>query len=80
MNLEMVGGFDQTNLLISIALEMILIIVSRIRKILTESGTWAAAVLGLGVAIGGHWTWLVTLLAFLSAGFFVTRWRYEEKR
>ena len=80
MNLEMVGGFDQTNLLISIALVMILIIVSRIRKILNESGTWAAAVLGLGVAIGGHWTWLVTLLAFLSAGFFVTRWRYEEKR
>ena len=80
MNLGMVGGFDQTNLLISIALVMILIIVSRIRKILNESGTWAAAVLGLGVAIGGHWTWLVTLLAFLSAGFFVTRWRYEEKR
>ena len=80
MNLEMVGGFDQTNLLISIALVMILIIVSRIRKILNESGTWAAAVLGLGVAIGGHWTWLVTLLAFLSAGFFVTRWRYDEKK
>ncbi len=76
----MIGGFDQTNLLISIALVIILMVVSRIRKILNESGTWAAAVLGLGVAIGGHWTWLVVLLAFLSAGFFVTRWRYEEKR
>lgn len=80
MNLEMVGGFDSTNLLISIILVMILMIVSRIRKVLNESGTWAAAILGLGVAIGGHWTWLVILLAFLSAGFFVTRWRYEEKR
>ncbi len=80
MNLEMVGGFDQTNLLISIALVMILMIVSRIRKILNEAGTWAAAILGLGVAIGGHWTWLFILLAFLSAGFFVTRWRYDEKR
>jgi uncharacterized protein (TIGR00297 family) len=80
MELEMIGGFDQTNLLISIALVIILMVVSRIRKILNESGTWAAAVLGLGVAIGGHWTWLVVLLAFLSAGFFVTRWRYEEKR
>ncbi|MEE2758485.1 MAG: DUF92 domain-containing protein [Candidatus Thermoplasmatota archaeon] len=80
MQLGMIGGFEQTNLLISISLVMVLIIVSRIRKILNEVGTWAAAVLGLGVAIGGHWTWLVILLTFLSAGFFVTRWRYEEKR
>jgi len=55
-------------------------VISRIRKILNESGTWAAAIMGLVVAIGGHWTWLVTLLAFLSAGFFVTRWRYDEKK
>tara|TARA_B100000214_G_scaffold117491_1_gene82972 strand:- start:4424 stop:5191 length:768 start_codon:yes stop_codon:yes gene_type:complete len=80
MNLEMVGGFNQTNLLISVALVMILMVISRIRKILNESGTWAAAIMGLVVAIGGHWTWLVTLLAFLSAGFFVTRWRYDEKK
>ena len=80
MNLEMVGGFNQTNLLISVALVMILMVISRIRKILNESGTWAAAIMGLVVAIGGHWTCLVTLLAFLSAGFFVTRWRYVEKK
>ena len=80
MNLEMVGGFNQTNLLISVALVMVLMVISRIRKILNESGTWAAAIMGLVVAIGGHWTWLVTLLAFLSAGFFVTRWRYGEKK
>ncbi len=80
MNLEMVGGFNQTNLMISVALVMILMVISRIRKILNESGTWAAAIMGLVVAIGGHWTWLVTLLAFLSAGFFVTRWRYGEKK
>ena len=80
MNLEMAGGFNQTNLLISVALVMILMLISRIRKILNESGTWAAAIMGLVVAIGGHWTWLVTLLAFLSAGFFVTRWRYDEKK
>ena len=80
MNLEMVGGFNQTNLLISVALVMVLMVISRIRKILNESGTWAAAIMGLVVAIGGHWTWLVTLLAFLSAGFFVTRWRYDEKK
>ena len=29
-------------------------VISRIRKILNESGTWAAAIMGLVVAIGGH--------------------------
>ena len=76
----MVGGIDQTNLVISFTLILILMIVSRVRHILNEAGTWAAAALGLGVAIGGHWTWLVILLSFLCAGFAATRWRYEEKR
>ena len=57
MEFEMVGGIDQTNLVISFALILILMIVSRVRNILNEAGTWAAAALGLGVAIGGHWTW-----------------------
>ena len=80
MEFEMIGGVDQTNLVISLTLILILIIVSRVRHILNEAGTWAAAALGLGVAIGGHWTWLVILLSFLCAGFAATRWRYEEKR
>ncbi len=80
MEFEMVGGMDQTNLVISFVLILILMIVSRVRHILNEAGTWAAAALGLGVAIGGHWTWLVVLLSFLCAGFAATRWRYEEKR
>ena len=80
MQFEMVGGIDQTNLMISFVLILILMIVSRVRHILNEAGTWAAALLGLGVAIGGHWTWLVILLSFLCAGFAATRWRYEEKR
>ena len=80
MEFEMVGGIDQTNLVISFALILVLMIVSRVRHILNEAGTWAAAALGLGVAIGGHWTWLVILLTFLCAGFAATRWRYEEKR
>ena len=59
MNLEMAGGFNQTNLLISVALVMILMLISRIRKILNESGTWAAAIMGLlspSVAIGLGWS------------------------
>ena len=80
MEFEMIGGLDQTNLVISFGLILILMVVSRVRHILNESGTWAAAALGLGVAIGGHWSWLVILLSFLCAGFAATRWRYEEKR
>ena len=79
MEFEMVGGLDQTNLAISFALVLILMIISRLRHILNEEGTWAAAVLGLGVAIAGHWSWLVILLSFLGSGFAATRWKYGEK-
>lgn len=80
LELEMVGGLDRTNLLLSFALVLILMIVSRVRRILNEAGTWAAAGLGLGVAVLGHWTWLLILLSFLASGFAVTRWRIAEKR
>ena len=76
----MIGGFNQANLIISFVLIAILMVVSRVRHILNETGTWAAAILGLGVAIAGHWTWLVILLGFLTAGFAATRWRYDDKR
>ena len=79
MEFEMVGGLNQTNLLISFGLILILMIISRLRHILNEEGTWAAAALGLGVAIAGHWSWLLILLSFLGTGFAATRWRYDEK-
>ena len=79
-DLVMEGGLDQTNLLISFVLILILMVVSRMRKVLNQSGTWAAAILGLGVAIAGHWSWLLILLTFLTAGFIATRWRYAEKK
>ncbi len=77
--LEMVGGLKETNLIISVILVIILMIVSRVRKVLNETGTWAAAILGLAVAIAGHWSWLIILLSFLTAGFVATKWRYSEK-
>ena len=52
MDFEMVGGLDQTNIVISSTLILILMVISRVRNVLNESGTVAAAVLGLGVAIG----------------------------
>ncbi|MEC9090661.1 MAG: DUF92 domain-containing protein, partial [Candidatus Thermoplasmatota archaeon] len=79
-DLVMEGGFNQTNLIISAILILVLMVVSRMRKVLNESGTWAAAILGLGVAIAGHWSWLLILLSFLTAGFIATRWRYDEKK
>ncbi len=79
MEFEMVGGFDQTNLLISFSFILSLMIISRLRHILNEEGTLAAAALGLGVAIAGHWSWLLILLSFLGTGFAATRWRYDEK-
>ena len=79
MEFEMVGGLDQTNLLFSFALILSLMIISRLRNILNEEGTWAAAALGLGVAIAGHWSWLLILLSFLGTGFAATKWRYDEK-
>ncbi len=80
MEFVMIGGLNQTNLIISLVLIGILMVVSRVRHILNEAGTWAAAILGVGVAIAGHWTWLVILLGFLTAGFAATRWRYDDKR
>ena len=79
LEFEMIGGLNQTNLILSFALILVLMVVSRVRHILNEAGTWAAAALGLGVAIAGHWTWLLILLSFLVGGFSVTRWRYAEK-
>jgi uncharacterized protein (TIGR00297 family) len=75
----LVGGFDSTNLAISLSLVVILVVASKIRHILDTEGTIAAAILGLIVGILGHWTWLIILLTFLMAGFVATRWRWEEK-
>ncbi|MDP6906216.1 MAG: DUF92 domain-containing protein [Candidatus Thalassarchaeaceae archaeon] len=80
IELEMTGGLQQTNLIISIILVLLLMVISRLRRVLNESGTWAAAVLGLGVAIAGHWSWLMILLAFLTSGFVATKWKYAEKK
>ncbi len=76
---EIVGGFDSTNLAISLSLVIILVVASRMRNILDNEGTVAAAILGLIVGILGHWTWLIILLTFLIAGFVATHWRWEEK-
>jgi uncharacterized protein (TIGR00297 family) len=76
---EIVGGLDRTNLAISISLVVLLTVVSKIRNILDGPGIATAIILGTIVGVLGHWTWLVILLGFLSAGSFATRWRLDEK-
>jgi uncharacterized protein (TIGR00297 family) len=76
---EIVGGLDNTNLIISISLVVLLTVVSKVRNILDGPGIATAIILGTIVGVFGHWTWLVILLGFLSAGSAATKWRLEEK-
>ena len=76
---EIVGGLDNTNLIISISLIVLLTVVSKMRNILDGPGIATAIILGTIVGVLGHWTWLVILLGFLSAGSAATKWRWEEK-
>jgi|TARA_B110000438_G_scaffold267423_1_gene282269 uncharacterized protein (TIGR00297 family) len=66
--------------LISLALVLTLLILSRIKDLLDSSGIVAATFTGLTVSILGHWTWLLALFIFLVTGSLATKWRIEEKR
>ncbi|MBT92966.1 MAG: hypothetical protein CMA61_04080 [Euryarchaeota archaeon] len=65
--------------LISLVLVAFLLLTSRMKDMLDRSGLIAATIVGLVVSLLGHWTWLVTLMAFLIIGSKATNWRYEEK-
>ncbi len=71
--------WDTTNVVITFAIILVLMITARSRRILNDRGIWVAAMLGLLVGIFGHWTWLLVLLAFMISGSIATHWSYEEK-
>lgn len=66
--------------LISFALVLTLLILSRVKDLLDFSGIIAATLTGLTVSLLGHWTWLVVLFVFLVIGSIATKWRIDEKR
>ena len=61
--------------LISIALVLTLLVLSRLKDLLDFSGIVAATATGLTVSLLGHWTWLVALFVFLVIGSLATKWR-----
>lgn len=66
--------------LISFALVLTLLILSRVKDLLDFSGIITATLTGLTVSLLGHWTWLVVLFVFLVTGSIATKWRIDEKR
>ena len=71
-----IGG-DQ---IISVSLVLTLLLLSRVRDLLDNSGLFAASITGLTVSLMGHWTWLIALFSFLVVGSIATKWKIEEKK
>ena len=76
---KMIESLTEINGVITIGLVLALGIIATVKRFLDASGILAAGIIGIVVGIGGHWTWLATLLLFLVTGSFATRWSYEEK-
>ena len=70
-------GDDQ---IISVMLVLALLLLSRVRDLLDNSGLFAATITGLTVSLLGHWTWLIALFIFLVIGSLATKWKLEEKK
>ena len=70
-------GDDQ---IISVMLVIALLLLSRVRDLLDNSGLFAATITGLTVSLLGHWTWLIALFIFLVIGSVATKWKLEEKK
>ena len=68
------------NQIISVVLVLALLLLSRVRDLLDNSGLFAATITGLTVSLLGHWTWLIALFIFLVIGSIATKWKLEEKK
>ena len=71
-----IGGDE----IISVSLVLTLLLLSRVRDLLDNSGLFAASITGLTVSLMGHWTWLIALFSFLVVGSTATKWKIEEKK
>ena len=70
-------GDDQ---IISIGLVLALLLLSKVRDLLDNSGLFAATLTGLTVSLMGHWTSLISLFTFLIIGSLATKWKLDEKK
>ncbi len=73
-------GINQGNLIITAIVMIFLVIASTKARVLDSAGVSAAVFVGLLVGLLGHWTWLLTLLAFLVFSHLATKWKFEEKK
>ena len=73
-------GINQGNLIITTIVMIFLVIASTKARVLDSAGVAAAVFVGLLVGLLGHWTWLLTLLAFLVFSHLATKWKFEEKK
>ena len=73
-------GINQGNLIITTIIMIFLVIASTKARVLDSAGVAAAVLVGLLVGLLGHWTWLLTLLAFLIFSHLATKWKFEEKK
>ena len=76
----LVEGINQGNLIITSIVMVALVIASTKARVLDTAGVAAAVFVGLLVGLLGHWTWLLTLLAFLVFSHLATKWKFEEKK
>ncbi len=73
-------GINQGNLIITSLTIILLIVASTKARVLDSAGVAAAVFVGLLVGLLGHWTWLLTLLAFLAFSHIATKWKFDEKK
>ena len=76
----LIEGINQGNLIITSIVMVALVIASTKARVLDTAGVAAAVFVGLLVGLLGHWTWLLTLLAFLVFSHLATKWKFEEKK
>ena len=76
----LIEGINQGNLVITSVVMVVLVVASTKARVLDSAGVTAAIFVGLLVGLLGHWTWLLTLLAFLVFSHLATKWKFEEKK
>ena len=59
-------GVNQGNFIVTSIVMIVLVIASNKAKVLDAAGVAAAVFVGSLVGLLGHWSWLLTLLAFLN--------------